>query len=443
MSYVAYEVFWQGRSLFIPKTSILASLVLILTVYLSSVAYPIYNGSLPFLVQFFKTYIHFFYLALLGILFALINISVGEIKSMIKTFLYTSIPIHIFGIYQLFARAFDLPLAFIEYNNIMFTLEDKYGVADGVSQLSLRFENFYRATSIFSEPSALGVYASLILAFLIVPYFNKVKPFIENKIVFYLATYLALSNLLLAFSNTGLLLFFSILSVLVFIDKKIKVRSLLYTLLIIALFFVLLDQVVQVYTNISVLGLFAERLEGIFSFILGNKSKMIAGESFDTRADNFLIMIDIWSRHPISGIGMGAIRLDGVHDAMFSDFYVAGALAETGIQGVMAFTLFFFYLWKYTLVISNDYIKNNNIPDEDKNIFSILIYIVLIITIINWVTANQFINDGNWVLTSIVFGIITKYLALNQHAFIEVKLINTPIKQSISNYIRSIETKKV
>lgn len=368
----------------------------------------------------------------------MINISIEEIKSMIKTFLYTSIPIHIFGIYQLFARAFDLPLAFIEYNNIVFTLEDKYGVAEGVSQLSLRFENFYRATSIFSEPSALGMYACLILAFLIVPHLNKVKPFIENKKFFYLASYLALSNLLLAFSNTGLFIFFCILLFLVFIDKKIKLRSLFYTLLIIAIFLVILDQIVQVYTNISVLGLFAERLEGIFSFILGNKSKMMVGESFDTRADNFTIMLDIWSRHPITGIGMGAIRLDGVHDALFSDFYVAGALAETGIQGVIAFTLFFFYLWKNTLFISKDYMTNKNIALEDKNVFSILLYIVLIITIINWVTANQFINDTNWVFTSIVLAIITKYLALNQKGFIEVKLIKKPIKQSISNYINSI-----
>lgn len=407
-------------------------MILILVVFLSSAIYPLYNGSAEFLIQFLKTYLHFIYLTILGFSFAIIRVNTFEIKSLIRTFIYTSIPIHIFGIYQLFARAFDLPFAFIDFNSIVFTLEDEYGVADGVSQLSLRFENFYRATSIFSEPSALGVYSCLILIFLIVPYFSKLKLFIENKVVFLIAVYLSLANLLLAFSNTGLLLFFLILMILIFIDKKIKIKILLKNLLIFIVFFIIVDALVSIYTNISVLGLFAERIEGILYYIGGDRNKMIVGESFDTRSDNFRWMIDIWTEYPISGIGMGLIKLNGIHPVRFSDFYVAGALAETGIQGVIAFTLFFVFLWKGSYLITKNYHENKLLNENDKSIFSILIYIVLIITVINWITANQFIGEINWILCAIVFAIVSNYYYLNNFSFIEFKIVSVPLKTTFN-----------
>lgn len=434
--YLVYEFVWLGQSFKIPKTPLLSSLVLIVFVYLFSAINPIVNGSSAFMSQFLKTYLHFIYLVFLGFIFASINISSYEIKAIIKTYIFTSIGVHIFGIYQLFARAFDLPFAFIEYNNILFTLEDQYGVADGVSQLSLHFENFYRATSFFSEPSALGVYSSLILAFLVIPYFSKVKPFIEQKWLFYLATYLALANLLLAFSNTGLFIFTSMLLALSLIDKKIKLTSLLGVLFSAAIFLIIVDQIVNYYTNSSVLGLFYKRIDGIIGYILGDRSRMISGESFDTRADNFKVMINIWTKHPFTGIGMGLIRLSGIYDIRFSEFYVAGVLAELGVQGVLAFTLFFVYLWHYAIMISKNYLKNPNIPDVEKNLYSILLYLVVIVTIINWISANQFINDINWILCGLIFAIVSRYLSLSGQKFYELKIVTTPLKNRLTTNIK-------
>ncbi len=420
----------------------MSSLVLILIVFLFSVAYPLYNGSSEFLLQFLKTYLHFLYLVIFGLIFIVIRVTTYEIKTIIKTFLYTSIPIHIFGIYQLFARVFDLPFAFIEYNNIIFTLEDQYGVADGVSQLSLRFENFYRATSIFSEPSALATYSCLILSFLLVPYFNKTSLFIKNKYVFLLAVYLALANLFLAFSNTGLLTFFLMLMMLIFIDKKLKIKTLLKNLFVFIIFFIIIDSIISIYTDISVLGLFAERLEGILYYLGGDSNKLIVGESFETRSDNFRWMIDIWTEHPISGIGLGLIKLNGIHPVKFSDFFVAGALAETGIQGVIAFTLFFVFLWKISFLITKKYNQNKLISEDDKSIYSVLIYIVLVITVINWITANQFVSESTWIFSSIAFAIISKYYYINNFPFIELKVVSVPLKTTFNNNLNHYFNKR-
>ena len=378
---------------------------------------------------------------ILGFLFVAIRLTTFEITSIIKNFVYTSIPIHIFGIYQLFARAFDLPFAFIEYNNILFTLEDQYGVGDGVSQLSLRFENFYRATSIFSEPSALATYSCLILSFLLVPYFSRTKLFIKNKFVFLSAVYLALANLLLAFSNTGLLTFFLMLMILIFIDKKIKFKTIVYVILSSALFFIVVDYIVSIYTGISVLGLFTERLEGIFYYVSGNKNKMIEGESFETRANNFIWMINIWTKYPFSGIGMGLVKLNGMYPTKFADFFVAGALAETGIQGVIVFTLFFVLLWKECYKMSKNYLTNQLIKSEDKSIYSITIYIVLLITIINWITANQFVSETTWILLSLVLAIISNYLFHNNYPFVEIKFIKAPLKHTINKNLNNFFSK--
>ncbi|MES2765125.1 MAG: hypothetical protein V4642_04610, partial [Bacteroidota bacterium] len=256
------RIAWSGEQLYIHKSSSLFFLVGIFIAAIISGITPIIAGDPMGMTQFLKTFSHFVYLWLFTFACATLRINIKVWTNVIKVMLVFALFVNIFGIYQIVARAFDWPFAWLTMTNISVGGRGGNISGDG-SQLSLQFGNFYRATSIFSEPSSLAGFNVTILIYLLVPFALGIKQFFASRIFLYLLFIFTVIGLFLTFSLTGVFtgsVIFS--SILLFGEKKRRVQV-VSVLLVGALLIVVSDTLVRSYADISVLDLFTQRIGGI------------------------------------------------------------------------------------------------------------------------------------------------------------------------------------
>lgn len=345
--------------------------------------------------QYFKTYIHLLFLSSFALTLGFFPFDKKTVFNIIKLWLLVSILINFFGIYQLFARAFDLPLGWIDLTNASLTHTE----TETYSQLSLKFKNFYRATSIFSEPSALAGYNLIILGFLIPPMFksDSYRIFNSKKIISFLFI-LASITLFVTFSLTGLLgIVILCLGYLIF-SKRISIIKILKILFLVVISIVLVDTLVNYFFDTSVLELFYNRVTGI----LGLTDKTIVGESFGTRSNNFFYSIETWLKSPLIGVGLGQTKF--FSKVQYSDYAIVHSLMETGIFGGLTFIFMFISTTAEFLILRNSYERLN-----DATIYLIQsgFFVLCVLIITNLITSNSFIGVYLWSLMGLIFIILT------------------------------------
>jgi O-antigen ligase len=345
--------------------------------------------------QYIKTYLHLLFLSSFTVALAFFPVDNKTVFRIIKIWLIISIFVNIFGIYQLFARAFDLPFGWIELTNASLT----HSETETYQQLSLKFKNFYRATSIFSEPSALAGYNLIIIGFLMFPMFEveSFKIFKSKKFINFIFILSAIA-LFVTFSLTGLLgLAVLFMGYFVF-SKKISIKKLFRILLIVALSIVAVDALIEIFFDTSVLGLFYTRIASI----LGITNKSIVGESFGTRSDNFFYSLRTWISSPLIGVGLGQTKY--FSKVLYSDYAILHALMETGIFGGLAFALLFISTVAEFLVLRKSF---NLLNQAAIYLINSGFFVLCVLIITNLATSNSFIGFYLWSLMGIVFIIIT------------------------------------
>ncbi|MDD3125403.1 MAG: O-antigen ligase family protein [Candidatus Kapabacteria bacterium] len=394
----------------IPRHALPAVLgVFIVSVILSGVSLMTSFASAE-IIQFFKTFIHLIFLMLLTVLGVSYEFDKKLIDNIFKLWLILSLPINIFGIYQIFARAFDLPLAWLEYTNVTLALRGSTDAEDVVKQLSLQFGNFFRATSVFSEPSALAAFNLNVFILCIIPYVQKAKPLIKSKFLLISIFVFCVAGLFLTFSLTGVLGCALILLSILFLEaKKVRIRILK---IIIAGIILLIpaDLLIEDYTETSVFELFSQRITGI----LGGNDRMasdgIDGESFATRAGAFGKSFDIWKTSPIFGVGIGLTQYNKEVDLNFSEFTIMAVLSELGIIGTVAFIAFFVLLFKITLQMRR-HVARNALPDPSlARQYGLVYYLLLIQFEINFITSNHLVAANLWIHILLVLIPVANYL---------------------------------
>lgn len=377
------------------KTQVILLVLLIVAASLS-LTHILGYGIEGYLIQFFKSYLHFVFLVLFSLSISLVILKPSTWKNVVKCWIILSFFINIFGIYQLFARAFELPLAWIDMTNA--SLNALTEGNEPYKQLSLQFQNFYRATSIFSEPSSLASFNLYILSFLIYPLFiNKFFKLFDNKLIINFAFIIGLVSLFVTFSLTGFVgLIVIIIGYLISVKKLDFVRIGIYALLTIIIIFIA-DYFVEEYFSISILDLFYQRI----SSILGFSSQGIVGESFGTRADNFFTSFDTWMKNPIFGVGLGQTK--NFSTIGFSDYGVMHSLIETGLVGGLIYvSLLFLIFLKFIYIIRN--VKNLN---PDLRFLTYTGYFIAIILIYkNFIVGNIFINWECWLFIGMCHSIL-------------------------------------
>ncbi len=426
--YFIKRIIWNGDKLIIGwHKAVYFFIGLFIAVLLSGIT-PLLSGSSTNLLQFLKTSIHIIFLGFFVFIAVSYPIKTETWTNVIKMWLIMSIIINIFGIYQIPARAFDLPFAWLDFTNISMGVRGTINIEE-IKQLSLHWGNFFRATSIFPEPSALASFNVVIFTFLLIPYIQKTKAFFKSKILNIILFITTLAGLFLTFSMTAFVGVFLVITGIFLLESFRRLVPLIIILISSVLIIFLTDSIVKSFADVSVAELFQNRIEGIWHY--GSvKSEGMEGESIYGRMNTAERSINIWKKHPINGCGIGLTAYDKEEDIYFSDFSSLTALAETGLIGFISLTGMFIAL----MVISGKYITNKkNFSDltmEHRRLIGLIFYLMLHQVLINYITGNNLVKDSMWVPLGMIFSIINSTIIKQGGKVFTISLMKEPLKQT-------------
>jgi hypothetical protein len=414
------QAFFDGKKYTIPKSNVALVLMLFLLIIPVSLIYPLSTGNPEQIMQFFKTSSHFYYLAFIGLYLFLDPPDEKVLKRCIQIFLIIALITNIFAIYQIFARAYSLPLAWIKYTNVGFIGRGMHQSMEDFSQLSLKYENFYRATSYFSEPSALAAMNVIVVILLVVPLIQKTGMFFKQRFLNILMFVFSTIAAFLTFSLTGVLGYGLVtISLIIFNFKSVK-KYLLPIIISSIVILIIIDAIIYNQLGVSVAGLFWNRISFLFGY--GSLTGGMSGESFFGRLGSQIVSIMIWTTSPIIGIGFGGTAFYGQQfnntanlefRILFPDTSFVCVLSETGIISAILFTAIFALLFYKGIKYINN-LKKIDISPDLKRFAGILFFWMLQLFETNFIAGFPLISDWFW----IPFGFI---LAIEHRMLIQMK----------------------
>ncbi len=445
--YLSYIVFlkkaiWDGETLVYTKNWILPVFVLfILTVFISGLN-PLFSADNRMILQYFKTTSHFLALAFFPIVLSFVKIDEKTWKRAFQIFIITCILHSIFALYQIYARAYNLPFAWIQITNVSVS-ERGQTPMESINQLSLKFGGFYRATSIFTEPTGLAGHLLVGLIYLVIPYIRSKVNFFKNKTFTFAAFFIVLIGLFFTFTLTGLVGICCIIILSLVIEKSKK--RLQFVLLAVGglIAIIAANSFVESFTGTSVMELFSKRVTSITS---KSDAQYMQGESFQGRVSSMKQSIQIFQDNPAIGCGAGLTGYNKGIGIMHADTSIFAILGELGLVGAIPFCLLFILLFYYSYRLRRDvaYV----IPDEQSNILgTIPFYIMCFLFIINFISGNNWISIYFYAHVGFVISILNNS-EINPYADrIRFRLVEVPLKvrfhNNITNYLKgkSIEKK--
>jgi len=402
---------FDKRKFSITDSKVLVVIILLLfAVFFSGIALFFWAGRESY-VQYLKTISHFTFVALYGVVTISIEISYKTVFSILRIYLYSSFIINLYAIYQLIARIYFLPLAYIDITNISFQTRDFDREVGEYTQVVLNFENFYRATSIFSEPSALAWFNIYCLVIILIPLLTRNKPIVKQRWLLYFALGMTIVGLFLTFSLTGmLLLFFLILSIVVL--EKIKMLKMLVVTFAVMIIVATTDVIQMNFTEVSIAELFYSRITGLLSAkTRGNL--MTVGESAPDRIQSIQNAINLFLDYPITGIGSGNTYYYPKSTKRFTQSSFFHLLTETGLIGAFAFLFLTIYFLRIMLYLYKHRFKSIETMPELATLQSFAIYLILIVFFSNIFIGSAIGNYGFWLeigLILIIYRQTIKYV---------------------------------
>jgi O-antigen ligase len=358
---------------------------------------------------------------------------------MLKALIFVSLIINIFGIYQMVARAYDWPLAWITLNNVSFNRGDIEGSKMEYKQLSLSYGNFFRATSIFSEPSALGAFNSYILSLLLIPIVYKLKNFVKSRLLWIILLIMSSAAALFTFSMTAFVGFLMVFSGFILTQRPKNLTRFFLIAVSIVLVIIVADAIISQSLNVSVIELFTKRIEGIASF--GSGQKEVFGESFGVRLKSSEKAIEIWKEYPISGIGLGLTAYNKLNDLQFADMSFFALIAELGTIGTLAYLLFFISIVYLPFRLIKNKTNHTLFDDNDKRILFVPFFMMLVQIILNFISGNNFINFNFWGFSGFVLSILNTVYLKQGYRIVNLRLVRTPLKQQLAGLFSRPEIK--
>jgi hypothetical protein len=245
-------------------------------------------------------------------------------------------------------------------------------------QLSLSYGAFFRATSIFSEPSSFAGYTAQILSLLFVSLSYKFRAFIGSKILWWSIVVVNIVGLLLAFSLTGLLLSFVLLLTYLLYHRKFSLRGIVIFGLVLPFLLVVADNIILFYTETSVLELFVQRVGGIYSIFFGGTTQTTGGESFFGRLETMIRGFWIWVEYPITGFGLGCVYLfDRVNQITYIDSTFFTVLAEMGVVGMFFFIGLYAVMFRYLFFTMRSQFQSVALSPESQSLLAIIPYLFI------------------------------------------------------------------
>jgi len=397
------ELITNKSQIVINNNIVLHFILLLLFSSILSGFYPLLSGNSEAIFQYFKTLVHFIFVYFVVFVFYAHDFSENFWDRLIRTLLIYSIFINIFGIYQLFARLYNLPLAWLPINNVSMVYRGMFDMSD-ITQISIQFMNLYRATSIFTEPSYYAIFLSSIIIFQMVPYIKKQKPFIDNKFINVLILVLTIIALLATFSITAILSILAIFLGLMIFEYRNFARKFLGITIISLIILLITDVIIKHYSETSPIELFYTRIEGILKTIEGS-DKQITGESFKYRTEIIKTGFEIWEKSPITGCGLGNFYLNQNKNINFAHDIFGNSLSEMGLIGGIAilgiFLSIFYFLIKFYQ--TQDIIE---ITVSQSRLLGVSLFLIIQTATVNFFSSSFLIYANLWLYVGIALYLI-------------------------------------
>jgi hypothetical protein len=371
-------------------------LILTMAACLFSAVSPLISGNSEYLRQFMKSTLHFSYMWVFVLLCCAVTISSESIIRAFRIYVVCAIPVNIFGIYQVPARAFDWPFAWIEYTGA----SQKF-----TEQLSLEFEGFFRATSLFSEPSAFAMYTMMAAIMLLAPYFLYDYRIIKNRFVFYTALYSCFIGMFLTFSLTIVVQLGAFIVAVILISQSATAKKLVTMLSVMTVVFSITNVAIQTYSDADLFDLYFRR---VASNIVGeDKVEATVGDSFATRADAQKTAVRIWKNQPMFGAGLGCLGYapdnDGLVGVSAHQMYLF-VLACVGTIGGVTLVIYSFglswMLMRRLVRNRREYVRGStpSVPDVAMAIAAFL----CCNEAVHGLSSDDFIAPYHWVIMGVV-----------------------------------------
>ena len=440
--YIFKRLLWDGDKLQFTANSAFIFLILMLAAAFISSINPLVDGSPKLIGQYFKTFIHFLYFVVFNLIAATYPIKSKNWTNVVRLWMIIGMLINIFAVYQIIARAYDLPLAWLQYNNVSLHARGEGVQPQDFKQLSLAYGGFFRATSIFSEPSALASFNIFMVIYSFIPYIQGRRQYFRSKIFigFFLLT--TLTGLFLTFSMTGVVGFVLVLGSAFLFEKRKNLKTMFRVLFISLAVVVAADIAVESYADVSVIELFSRRIEGIVNYGTANMEKDVTpGESFGVRINSGSKSLLVWQDYPITGIGLGLTGYNRKYEVGFSDFSMIAALAEMGIIGFLVFVGMFIALFAETFRFLKPGSHFSLLSAGQQRNLGMLFYLMLLQFEINFISGNNLVSIGLWIPVAMIFSELNNYYLATRKEFYSISFVKEPLRnyigRNVAQYLRT------
>jgi len=416
--YALHHTVWLGRPFRVPRRLETIAMAAVLLVCAASSITPLLSGNSPMVSQGLKTLLHLLYIWLTAWVLIALPITSRQWMTALRVHFVVSFIIVAFAIYQLPARTFEWPLGWIEVTNQSFRKLDKEAAEMG--QLALRFADFYRATSVFSEPSALAGYSAMSLMMMLVPLFRRSHTIIKSKAFLFLSIGCTTIALFLSFSMSGLVLVGATLVLSVILYPRTAPKRLAIFLSVTIMTLVASDYAIETYFNISVLTLFSTRVENLVSGKATSQGSDIIGESVTMRTSDYWVSGKVFESAPILGVGNGNFGKSELAKRYFTKYpstLYGSILGEMGVVGFSIVVFFLFLLYARSQHAERQWTRLRLREDSDLERLLPLIPFRMVLVIVVGTSGSSLISAIFWfdvVIVLSTLGLARQALGIEQ-----------------------------
>lgn len=400
-----HQVVTGKRRWYVPESPVFYMLMGVGIIVGLSAIYPLLHGSYAEIIQAIKTSLHFYSLWAFAVVCILARVTTDEWMPALRLSAIQSIGIAGYGLYQIPARAFGWPGGWIEITNANYSTKMD-PLAVGGAQLALQFGDFFRATSIFSEPSALALYSTTILTIVAVPWLIGTQPVLRSRALVTTIIIMNLLALFVTFSLTGVMLLMIIVVMCLFVRPRRVLNRLLIGFVVAAIGIVAVDFKIQDDVGVSVLDLFGRRITSIVSGKAAESESEIVGESYTQRTSDYEKSYEAFLESPIVGVGPGNFSYSDAgrrHSEPYPSTTWGSVLAEQGMVGLLTYGGFM-----AILLLAGVRLIRERGTDADGMLSGIHVIVPVRILILIFVglTGNHFVSNVLWIDVGLAASII-------------------------------------
>jgi len=319
----------EGGRIIVSRSSLYATLF-VFTAFIG--IFPLLDAPESQLVDFITKGAQLVFSFSIFMVISSLPLSEKELRGILRMWIFVSVGVSFYAIYQLFARVYDLPLAYMELTN------PSVAYGGGESRI---IHGFYQVESVFREPSYLGAYllGPIVLCTVFLLKGAESLLLTGSRAVNRAILCVLISALLFTGSQAAYLSLLITLACMPFMGyvSRAKMTKILLLLLAgfigIGAFLELLD--------IGFLSSFWIRVKYLLLNII-DPAGTEEITSTRVRTGAIFAALDVWASHPILGVGLNNMR----HYTNEYEFSLGWwqLLADQGLLGTGALVLLFYNL---------------------------------------------------------------------------------------------------